>query len=860
MIGDETYMKKIIAFMLTAVMLSSNLVSVSAAAASIVSPNENLSNTERYNAEVTTEWITEGTYATDSGILANASQLFDGVTKTYVSSAENGGKYAAVTMAWQEQVQINKITLWYNRNEACTIDGYEIYVSNGNDNFAKIGYAEPTLATLTSDRLGTLTYSIPDNVYARKIKIIVHKKDGCATMQLSELAVYGGECEYQTENVNKNYHYERAEPFNTDYDMYFSDYECTQLSREDYYVTTTTVDDYISVIYQFDDFYQIDNVVVLGDGDGIEMMQSPDGNSYFTNGFASFNNRKAKIYGAAGKNAKYVKVVVHKDDEYMLGIDHISIYARKVYDSSEEVTNALEAPRFRCELKSNNLLYLDWSGYNGEANGAVRYNVYIDKETITSNNIDSKQPHDVFRNGDNTYSSSNLTDKFVSCFGLEPETEYNVAVVPIDASGNFGKFNVVKIKSYDAIGSGSLSSLFCWNDYPYQESNTTKEGINDRPAEGDGSLWNNIEKKVKLTSEMEGVSRIRWYNQTEVTHNAYGSQAGVNWLPMGFGEWMENLHHEYSDYAFESGNEPNYTDKTYADVAAELKAYHDKVTAGDDNKNVVLAPAIGAWTDNNAWGDQVGDVQYWEGLYEADPNMNDYYEVMDLHPYIQSYPYGYREGITEAKSVPEHLDTMFENIDKIREKHNIDKPVAFTEMGWASEFSGHVGNWWAEEITDEQQARYITRYYIMCTEHDYVKNIYLYAFQDAGYADIDPEYRFGIVDFWANPKPAYYSYYTMVKILKDAHFTERVSNEANSGSGLVYPNYAYRFRDETRNMNIVACWNANNDDTSLTVTSPEEITVVDSYGNTETVASGSSITINGDVKYILSHGTIGIRN
>lgn len=99
----------------------------------------------------------------------------------------------------------------------------------------------------------------------------------------------------------------------------------------------------------------------------------------------------------------------------------------------------------------------------------------------------------------------------------------------------------------------------------------------------------------------------------------------------------------------------------------------------------------------------------------------------------------------------------------------------------------------------------------------------------------------------------------MVKILKDAQFEERIPNDAASGRGIVYPNYAYRFRDEKRNNNIIACWNANNDNVKLQITSPEEITVVDSYGNTETVESGNSITICGDVKYILSHGEISIQ-
>ena len=297
-------------------------------------------------------------------------------------------------------------------------------------------------------------------------------------------------------------------------------------------------------------------------------------------------------------------------------------------------------------------------------------------------------------------------------------------------------------------------------------------------------------------------------------------------------------------------NEPNFSDATFDEVTSSIKKAYEKVKSAGD-KNFLAAPTIGA-------GDS--DKEYLRGLYNSEPNLNDYYDVLDLHPYIQSFVWEPMEGIDGDKSVPEHIDKFFANIDEMRKEHNIDKPVIFSEFGWSAGFTGRKYNWWAEDISDEQKARFIPRYYIMASEHDYVKNLYLYAFQDAGYSSADPEYRFGIVDFYGKPKESYYTYYTMVKVLKDAEFVKRVANGENDGSGIIYPNYAYYFRDEKRNNNIAVCWNANNDNVNLTVESPEEITVVDSFGNSETVASGGTIVINGNVKYIISHGDIKVYN
>ena len=54
--------------------------------------------------------------------------------------------------------------------------------------------------------------------------------------------------------------------------------------------------EYVSVIYDLGDYCQVEDVVVYGSHGGMELLQSPDGVSYFSSGFYTETNGETKAW------------------------------------------------------------------------------------------------------------------------------------------------------------------------------------------------------------------------------------------------------------------------------------------------------------------------------------------------------------------------------------------------------------------------------------------------------------------------------------------------------------------------------------------------------------------------------------
>jgi len=596
--------------------------------------------------------------------------------------------------------------------------------------------------------------------------------------------------------------------------------------------------DYVSVIYTLDDYYQIDDITVKGEGSSVEIMQSADRNTFFSNGFFAFEDGVSKSYGSAGRNTRYIKIVIHKGNYDKISLNKIEFRGRKVYNAGSEQKSTMMPVRLNTYLKSNNILYLDWTGYNGKENGAVKYKVYIEPENITVNNILLKKPKATYC-GNSIDINDTTTEKFVSYQGLAPETKYYITVIPVNSNGeaNISDFDVTTITTYDVLGSGAGGSVFCVNDYPYTESVDIVEGVNDRE-----NRIQNINIKTKLLAEMEGVSRTRWYNQSDEMFRRYGSK-GIGYLVSVVDGYID-LDNQFGSYLFDSINEPNLKGSVYYENFAQLiKDIKEKknVINEVDTRNLLAAPVLSNVDEYS--------MRYLKNLYNEDSRVDEYYEILDVHPYVQLEG-GYMKGIEEAKTVPEHMIGKIDLLKDTMAELSIDKPIIFSEIGWTTATS-RQNNYWAELLSEEMQAKFIPRAYIICMANG-ISNVYYYSFQDAAYIDKDPEHRFGMVDFYGIPKPSYYTYYTMVKILKNAEFVSDISTEENKS--VLYPVYGYSFWDESNNLNILTLWNASGEKTTVNVFSTEPVTVVDAYGNTEELAQDRVLMVESDVKYILSKG------
>ena len=89
-----------------------------------------------------------------------------------------------------------------------------------------------------------------------------------------------------------------------------------------------------------------------------------------------------------------------------------------------------------------------------------------------------------------------------------------------------------------------------------------------------------------------------------------------------------------------------------------------------------------------------------------------------------------------------------------------DKPIIITETGCPT----YTGNNWAVKSTPEMQANFRCP---RSSAHDRKRceEDLWYALQDEGTDPNNMEENFGLIDYYGNPKPAYYAYKTMIEQL-----------------------------------------------------------------------------------------------
>ena len=161
--------------------------------------------------------------------------------------------------------------------------------------------------------------------------------------------------------------------------------------------------------------------------------------------------------------------------------------------------------------------------------------------------------------------------------------------------------------------------------------------------------------------------------------------------------------------------------------------------------------------------------------------MKNYFDVLNIHPYCKNENGSYK-GL--AIGVPQQIRDKASAVrSKMAEFNDENKPIIYTEIGWSTyqaEKSSGV-----YPVSDELQAKYLARVYMHSIADD-IKQVYWYAFQDEGIDDSQMEENFGIVDWYGKAKPAYYSYYTLLHILKDADYLGELD-------AISFPVYGYKY-------------------------------------------------------------------
>jgi hypothetical protein len=149
-------------------------------------------------------------------------------------------------------------------------------------------------------------------------------------------------------------------------------------------------------------------------------------------------------------------------------------------------------------------------------------------------------------------------------------------------------------------------------------------------------------------------------------------------------------------------------------------------------------------------GMSTSDYDYLQGVYNAAPDIGNYFDGMAIHPYAPPYsPDLVRydgSGHIAKDSFP-----AYREVRQVMLAHGNDKPLYFTEMGWSTTSQPGMG------VSPDQQAAY-TQLAWKCMQMDqYIKVGILYELRDnfwAGDAN-DWEDQLGLEYTNWSPKPAY---------------------------------------------------------------------------------------------------------
>lgn len=794
----------------------------------LISSKNSVFGEDTYDTNPTYQWVCDGNMATDVALALDTQELFDGDSSTARMSSfgMNNDSYGNIIIHLDTPMEISKVSVRATCADYAYVKSFDVYASENGEIYNYIASVENKMPEI--DRVMALNCEISRPVVAKDIKIVMKKKPEAYFLNIAEVEVYGRPPEKDKVRCT-DYKYEQDVAYLTSTDITNNDYTKKALSDNDITKTVEALGDYVNLIYTFDDFYQIDNIDIFGNSLGAEILTSPDGVNYRNAGYYDCTDGKISACGIPGRNAKYVKLIVRKGDLPKIELSEVYVYGRKLFDNMEQPKPETDRVQVYTELKSNNILYIDWTDYDEEANNINDgYFVYIEKSDFTD--ASKKTPKSVFENG-NGNAHARVDGRYCCFAGLEPDTDYYVAVAPRNNTEAQQDVRTVKIHTYTVLAGEKLSSVFCINDYP------TGGGAHVE-HDDDNAM---IETKLKLLNAMEAMHNTRWWYPITDNYRANG----INFLHEGTGDVAGN--NAKGSYLFGTFNEPDISAPYKNDpklAVQKMKENHEKAQAVD-TRNVSTGPTT-CGTDTLPWI---------RSLYKEDPNFGDYFEAMDIHLYCKL-----SEGNThaddsyndfETHGVPEHLIGKANRIRSLLSdcEGNPNKPIISSEIGWATH---NQSGSWAEKVTYDRQADYVVRCYLNSITAGIV-NTYIYAFQDEGYETDYSEYQYGMVDWYGNPKPAYYTAYTLMKMIKNAEYMGGVS-------GIYHPNYAITFWDETRSKYITAIWTADGQERKINIYPDEDYRVVDAYGNTTRKPQGEKLQICKSPKYIISDNWLSVTN
>ncbi|RAV06417.1 S-layer homology domain-containing protein [Paenibacillus sp. YN15] len=806
--------------------------------------------------------------AADSGEILADGEAGDGGIAT---ADKTGEAYGTLIYDLKGFYQVSSVQVWTAVTAESGFAQVEVYTSLDGAGYRRAGALESADTSLTGQ--GSISVEILPGAIARYVKIIVHKDPQKRTLRLAEAAVWGHAAEAQallsgnllradgpyglstpTLDTKASYQWGTDQPFPTEPGLIASDNEAGAKQdgaggapdltdgsgleeAADYAASSATgaQGKYATVTFDLKDMYQVGQIDVWTKADnarfmdGFEVLASTDGITYFSLGYtANPNSRyagamvKTEAFGLSGMNARYLRIILHNAlDSDQLIAGEIAVWGWRLYDPALPKTDMPDQVEFTAELKNFRTLHLDWSSYNSVVNKVNKYGVYAEKTDFAT--TAGLSPKATAENG-----SVEQKGKHLLYSALEPDTTYYVAVTPFSsASGERKDVRTVKLRTPGVLGGEKVGDLFSINDSPYGGGNYVHHGAKEDL---------NLIRKLMLMRNIEGINNSRWWTHDSWVNSMY-AKFGLGFHLFYHGDQYVREDNKRGAWSFSTYNEPDLKGRPVADVAAAIKANHDSMKAVD-SRNLLVEPALG--------GTEPASMTWLENLYKSDgqngARVRTYFDVLDVHPYVK-YSEGKMPGLTEG--APEMLIGKIRDIKALMAKYgDAAKPIVFTELGWST----YTGGGYLKAVDRVTQRNYLARSYMHAAAGG-VKSLFWYSLQDDGTDASNLEHNLGIIDWYGNPKPSYYGYYTLSKVLKDTQYM-------GEAAGVEHPYYGYDFWDEGKNSVITSLWAANEDiKSAVLATEDSSLTVVGIDGSLKhmPVSGGrASVTISGAPVFIYS--------
>jgi hypothetical protein len=285
--------------------------------------------------------------------------------------------------------------------------------------------------------------------------------------------------------------------------------------------------------------------------------------------------------------------------------------------------------------------------------------------------------------------------------------------------------------------------------------------IEPSPGQYDWSRYDQLE----LTASQRGLNVLPVLMSTP-------SWAGPSWDtipsdPTAYGRFVAQVvkrygpggefwaaHPELADHAlqyFELWNEPYYPAFSAGQIdpgryARLVKAAGQAGKAANRQAKFIAAAETDVQpTGSSRW------VRWADAMYEAVPDLNDYFDAIAVHPYSNQRP--------PDAPVNGYVHDKFQRITTIRDHFSAhggdDKPLWITEVGWSTCGAGNE-----ECVSEDEQADYTKRLFSVL-QREYrntVGAVFLYRTTDLGPpASSDIHKNYGLTREDGTPKPAWHA-------------------------------------------------------------------------------------------------------